>query len=61
MRDRGAAVLLISEDLDELFEMSDRLLVLFHGAIAAELGPKDFRADTVGASWSAWRSGPDAA
>ena len=49
MRDRGAAVLLISEDLDELFEMSDRLLVLFHGAIAAELGPEDFRADTVGA------------
>ena len=25
MRDRGAAVLLISEDLDELFEVSDRL------------------------------------
>ena len=49
LRDRGAAVLLISEDLDELFEMSDRLLVLFHGAIAAELGPEDFRADTVGA------------
>ena len=42
-------MLLISEDLDELFEMSDRLLVLFHGAIAAELGPEDFRADTVGA------------
>lgn len=49
MRDRGAAVLLISEDLDELFEMSDRLLVLFHGAIAAELNPEKFRADTVGA------------
>jgi simple sugar transport system ATP-binding protein len=48
MRDRGAAVLLISEDLDELFELSDRLLVLFHGAIAAEFGPDDFRADTVG-------------
>jgi ABC-type uncharacterized transport system ATPase subunit len=48
MRARGAAVLLISEDLDELFEVSDRLLVLFHGAIAAEFGPDSFRADVVG-------------
>jgi simple sugar transport system ATP-binding protein len=48
MRDRGAAVLLISEDLDELFEVSDRLLVLFHGAIAAEFGRDDFRAEIVG-------------
>jgi general nucleoside transport system ATP-binding protein len=48
MRDRGAAVLLISEDLDELFEVSDRLLVLFHGAIAAEFGQDDFRAEVVG-------------
>jgi general nucleoside transport system ATP-binding protein len=47
-RDRGAAVLMISEDLDELFEVSDRLLVLFHGSIAAELTPEDFRAETVG-------------
>jgi simple sugar transport system ATP-binding protein len=47
-RDRGAAVLIISEDLDELFEVSDRLLVLFHGAIAAEFTPEDFRAETVG-------------
>ena len=47
-RDRGAAVLMISEDLDELFEVSDRLLVLFHGAIAAEFMPEGFRAETVG-------------
>jgi simple sugar transport system ATP-binding protein len=47
-RDRGAAVLMISEDLDELFEVSDRLLVLFHGAIAAEFAPEDFRAEAVG-------------
>jgi general nucleoside transport system ATP-binding protein len=47
-RDRGAAVLMISEDLDELFEVSDRLLVLFHGAIAAEFAPEDFRVELVG-------------
>ena len=31
-RNRGAAVLLVSEDLDELLELSDRLVVMFHGA-----------------------------
>ena len=35
-RSRGAAVLLISEDLDEVIQLSDRVLVLFKGAIAAE-------------------------
>ena len=30
-RNRGAAVLLVSEDLDELLELSDRLAVMFHG------------------------------
>jgi len=48
LRDRGAAVLLISEDLDELFDVSDRLLVLFRGAVAAEFEPEDFRTDVVG-------------
>ncbi len=47
-RNRGAAVLVVSEDLDELFEVSDRLLVLFRGAVAAEFGPEQFRAETVG-------------
>jgi simple sugar transport system ATP-binding protein len=47
-RDRGAAVLLVSEDLDELFDVSDRLIVLFHGAIAAEIAPEDFRLEKVG-------------
>ncbi|PYM92196.1 MAG: ABC transporter ATP-binding protein [Candidatus Rokuibacteriota bacterium] len=32
-RDAGAGVLLISEDLDELFALSDRLIVLFRGRI----------------------------
>jgi simple sugar transport system ATP-binding protein len=47
-RERGAAVLVVSEDLDELFELSDRLLVLFDGAIAGEFYPEDFRAEAVG-------------
>ncbi len=47
-RDGGTGVLVVSEDLDELFAVSDRLLVLYHGAIAGEFGPEDFRADSVG-------------
>jgi general nucleoside transport system ATP-binding protein len=47
-RYRGAGVLIVSEDLDELFELSDRLLVLFHGTIAGEFLPDNFRAEIVG-------------
>jgi ABC-type uncharacterized transport system ATPase subunit len=30
----GAAVLVISQDLDELFEISDRIAVMFHGRLS---------------------------
>ena len=35
-RNRGVAVLLVSEDLDEIFELSDRIAVMFHGEIVHE-------------------------
>jgi simple sugar transport system ATP-binding protein len=38
-RNRGAAVLLISEDLDELMELADRLCVMFEGAVVHETRP----------------------
>jgi ribose transport system ATP-binding protein len=37
LADAGAAVLLISSELPELIEMSDRIVVMYHGAIAGEL------------------------
>lgn len=40
-RQGGAGVLLISEDLDELFTLSDRLLVLYGGRIAGEFTPSE--------------------
>ena len=40
LRQRGSAILLISEDLDELFALSDRMIVLFGGRIAGA-GPTD--------------------
>ena len=33
-RDRGAGVLLVSEDLDELLALASRLVVLSHGRVA---------------------------
>jgi simple sugar transport system ATP-binding protein len=36
-RDRGAAVLLISEDLDEILELADRIVVLSSGKIVHEV------------------------
>ena len=35
-RERGAGILLISEDLDEIFALSDRIVVLFEGKIMGE-------------------------
>ncbi|WP_274940309.1 ABC transporter ATP-binding protein [Chordicoccus furentiruminis] len=36
-RKKGTAILMISEDLDEIFEMSDRICVLFDGYMSQEL------------------------
>jgi simple sugar transport system ATP-binding protein len=35
-RNRGAAVLLVSEDLDELLELADRIFVIFNGELVYE-------------------------
>lgn len=43
-RDDGAAVVLFSEELDELRELSDRILVLHRGRVAGELGAGATRA-----------------
>jgi simple sugar transport system ATP-binding protein len=35
--DRGVAVLLISEDLEEILGLADRVIVLYEGSVAGEL------------------------
>ncbi len=47
-RNAGAGVLLISEDLEELFALSDRLVVLFRGRIAGTGTPHDLTINEVG-------------
>ena len=38
-RNGGASVLLISEDLDKVFELADRVLLMFEGRLAFETRP----------------------
>jgi ABC-type uncharacterized transport system ATPase subunit len=47
-RDRGIAVLLISEDLDELLALSDRLLVIYEGRIVGEMPASEATAERLG-------------
>ena len=49
VRDSGAGVVMISSDLDELFGICDRILVLRGGAVAGEFKPP-FSAASVGAA-----------
>jgi general nucleoside transport system ATP-binding protein len=39
MRDRGGAVLLISDDLDEIIKLSNRFIVIYGGQVMAEFPP----------------------
>jgi general nucleoside transport system ATP-binding protein len=47
-RNEGAGVLLISEDLDELFTLSDTILVLCGGRIAGRFRPEETTREAVG-------------
>lgn len=47
-RGEGAGVLLFSEDMEELFALSDRLVVLYHGKLVGELERSAFDAQRVG-------------
>ena len=47
-RNNGAAVLLLSEDLDELLELSDRILVMSDGALVYETPIAEADVQTIG-------------
>jgi simple sugar transport system ATP-binding protein len=48
VRNRGAAVLLVSEDLDELLELADRILVMFHGTFVYETAAQNADLTRIG-------------
>ena len=48
LRDAGKAVLLISLELDEVMDVSDRILVMYEGEIVGELDPKKTTVEEMG-------------
>lgn len=48
VRNKGGAILLVSEDLDELFELSDRILVMLNGAVHYEVAIAEANRATIG-------------
>ena len=47
-RDAGKAVLLVSVELDEIFALSDRIIVLCGGRVTGERRPEDTNAQDLG-------------
>jgi simple sugar transport system ATP-binding protein len=48
LRDTGAAVLVVSEELDELFDICDRIAVIAQGRLSPATPVRDTDATTVG-------------
>jgi simple sugar transport system ATP-binding protein len=59
MRDAGAAVLLVSVELEEVMALSDRILVMFEGRIVGELEASEADERTLGLMMAnAWSPPP---
>jgi len=57
-KEQGAGVLLISEDLDELFDISDRIAVLYHGTLLGPFAVDELNVAEVGLMMSGASSAP---
>jgi simple sugar transport system ATP-binding protein len=59
LRDAGCAVLVVSEELDELFELSDRLVVIARGRLSPPVARSDATVGRIGVWMSGlWPGGP---
>ena len=48
LRDAGAAVLLVSAELDEVLSLSDRVVVIYEGRLVGEVDPKSVSEEEIG-------------
>jgi simple sugar transport system ATP-binding protein len=48
LRDAGVGVLFVSEELEELFKLSDRIAVMFHGEVMGIVDSSDVDIETIG-------------
>ena len=58
-RDKGKAILLVSFELDEILDLSDRIAVLFEGQITTTLNAKDTNEKELGLYMSGSKKGGD--
>jgi simple sugar transport system ATP-binding protein len=61
LRDGGAAVLLVSAELDEVLSLSDRVLVLFEGQVVGEVDPRNVTEEEIGLMMTGGGKRPPAA
>ena len=58
-RERRAAVLLISEDLEEIMNLSDRIMVLYSGQIMGIVGAEEAQLEEIGLWMAGSRKSPE--
>ena len=58
-RDKGRGILLVSLELDEVMNLSDRILVMYEGEIVAELNPKETTINELGLYMAGSKRGND--
>ncbi|RMF30292.1 MAG: heme ABC transporter ATP-binding protein, partial [Chloroflexi bacterium] len=56
-RDQGAAILLISEDLDELLQLADRIAVLFEGRMMGIVPAEEADTERLGLMMAGQKGG----
>ncbi len=62
LRDEGCALLVVSEELDELFELSDRLVVIAQGRVSPSIAKVEATVEQIGIWMSGlWDGAPAAA
>ena len=61
LRDAGKAILLVSVELDEIMALSDRIIVMFDGAVVGEVSASEADERTLGLMMAnAWNEGQGA-
>lgn len=58
-KERGAGILLVSEDLDEILLLSDRILVMYEGQIVAEIPADKADVHEIGLLMAGGKSAPE--
>ena len=59
-REGGAATVLVSEDLDELMALSDRLMVMYRGRVVGEFSPAEASLQEIGLLMTGHAAAPSA-